>query len=90
MYEEANLAGERQRKIDAEETYQRGDFPALVTRGESELRRLEDVREKYLEELNGLNKQADTRARLGLKKADLARKEESIQSLYVSQSPHLL
>lgn len=82
-YDQKTLDSEKARKIETEKDLEEQKFGEKIAAGESELKKLEESREALLETLSGLNKQAETRAALGLKRADLKNKEESIQSTFV-------
>ena len=69
---------ERQRKTDTEAAAAKEDLPAQIAKMESELRGLEEARERLHESLTMLTKQADTRVRLALKRTELIRAEEMI------------
>lgn len=88
-YAENDLALERKKKVDAEAAAQKDDFPAQISSKEVELRGLEEGRERLHESLTTLNKQADTRVRLALKRTDKARNEEMISDQSVVSSVYL-
>lgn len=82
-FSEKDLEVERKRKLDLEAAAAKEDLPAQISAKEAELRGLEEGRERLHERLTALNKQADTRARLALKRGDLTRCEEMILDQFV-------
>lgn len=58
------------------------DFDAKQKSQTAEMKRLEDQRDNLHTELASLNKQADTRAKLALKRSELSKREEVIANLY--------
>ncbi|KAI5481385.1 DNA repair protein rad50 [Pseudohyphozyma bogoriensis] len=80
-YGESSLAEEKRRKKELEDTVAAANYPEQLRTKAAESRALEEKREALHHELSTLNRQADVRAKLGLKKTERGRKDEAIQSL---------
>ena len=69
----------RQRVIT--EDIKSADTDTKIRAKNKDLKALDDHRTTLLEELGSLNKQADTRAKLAIKRSETTKKEEMIQNL---------
>ncbi|KAK4051618.1 DNA repair protein rad50 [Microbotryomycetes sp. JL201] len=80
-YKESTLADEKRRLEDLEKSVREADYVRQLRDKTKELKDLEDTRDQLHVELAGLNSQSNVRAQLQLKRTELKKKEESIQSL---------
>ncbi len=80
-YMEATLADESKRKADAEAQLASPELSNKQAEYARELKLAEEHREELHTELASLNAQADVRAKLSLKRAEAAKKDNAIQAL---------
>ncbi|GAA5936924.1 hypothetical protein JCM1841_001408 [Sporobolomyces salmonicolor] len=80
-YFESLLQEEKDRQARTSETLQAADYPSQLRDKTREAKELDEQREALHAELAGLNAQANTRAKLQLRRTERIRKEEALQSL---------
>ncbi|KAM0751848.1 hypothetical protein T439DRAFT_220597 [Meredithblackwellia eburnea MCA 4105] len=85
-YHESILSEEKNRRTELEENIRKSNVSEQLRVKGLESRALEEKRDNLHAELTSLNTQADVRAKLGLKKTELKRKDEAIQSLVDAHS----
>lgn len=57
------------------------NFDEVIKSKRDEVRRLEGQRDELHSELSGLNRQADTRAKLAIRRSELEKKEQAVNNL---------
>ncbi|KAM0789720.1 hypothetical protein ACM66B_006577 [Microbotryomycetes sp. NB124-2] len=80
-YKESTLADDKRRLEDLEKSASAANYVQQLRDKTKELKDFEDARDGLHVELAGLNSQANVRAQLQLKRTEIKKKEESIQSL---------
>jgi DNA repair protein RAD50 len=76
-----SLTEDKTRKTDLESKILAASYAASLSSKNRELRDLEEKRAALHVELTGLNMQADVRAKLGLKRVEIQRKNDAVQAL---------
>ncbi|GAA5991630.1 hypothetical protein JCM5350_007782 [Sporobolomyces pararoseus] len=80
-FAESALKDDLERKKATEDALNKADYSGQLSQRAQEQKQLEETREALHSELASLNAQADTRAKLQLRRTERARKEEAVQSL---------
>jgi DNA repair protein RAD50 len=80
-FAESALKDDLERKKSTEDAFNNADYSGQLAQKSQEHKQLEETRELLHAELASLNAQADTRAKLHLRRTERGRKEEAVQSL---------
>lgn len=83
-YNESDLESTRSRLQLAKEAYAAAKHDAAIEEKTAELKRLDEAKTALNSHIRTLSLQADTRAKLALKKTDLSKKQGEIDVMYAS------